>query len=548
MSVGAAIERLAIIGFMGSVGERAEFLRHRASRIRTLQRYCMLCFALFILPSPDLAQINHVEVAARFLSQGDMAQAEAEARQALRNTSTRALALATLGTIRLEEGRYGESTSFFNQALALNPHLVGARTSLGNAYALQGKPDLARKSFQEVLRVDPGNFNARFDLAKIEASTNHFRQSLDAAGPILPQLSQSDEGIVLVATDYGALEKREELKKLVANWQQIAAPSDEASLEFGNVLLTYGMPEEARNVFEAAEIRIAAHPSPATTLSLGKGYMSLGVLDRAEQNFQLALTLAPTCVLCELSLAEIAEKQGNSEKALSHLIAAKKIDSENPEILFEFGKVCLQRNLVNDALPALAKAVALKPEQDSYVYVLGSANVAKGDLPKAAALFAGLLRKRPRDAVLNYSLGAVYYLQGRYAEAESALKASLLAEPDQVAASYYLGLTYDALAQDDLAIPIFRDLLKSHSDHVPSYVKLGSILLRQHHYEEAEQNLERAVSLDPSSVEGHYQLGLLLRRLGKAEESDKHLTESRRLESARNAQTDLRLQLLLPDR
>src|SRR5205807_5270362 len=98
-------------------------------------------------------QLNHIETATRLLSEGKLPQAESEARQALKSPGTRALGLAMLGTISLQEGKSKESTRFLVQALALNPGLVGARTSLGNAYFLQGESDLARKSFEEVLRI-----------------------------------------------------------------------------------------------------------------------------------------------------------------------------------------------------------------------------------------------------------------------------------------------------------------------------------------------------------------------------------------------------------
>src|SRR5437870_13587831 len=172
---------------MRSFGERAEFLRHRACRAGLALCWYKLCLALLIFPIVAVAQLNHIEMAARLLSQGQMDQAETEARQALGNPPTRALALAMLGTIRLQEGKYKESTSFLTQALALNPHLVGARTSLGNAYLLQGKSHLAQKSFLEALRLDPGNLNARFDLAKVEAFLQNYQKSQDIAEPIVPQ-------------------------------------------------------------------------------------------------------------------------------------------------------------------------------------------------------------------------------------------------------------------------------------------------------------------------------------------------------------------------
>src|SRR5436309_14410973 len=138
--------------------------------------------------------------------------------------------MSLLRTIRLEEGKYKESTSFLTQALALNPHLVGARTSLGNAYLLQGKPDLARRSFQQAVRLDPGNFNARFELAKVDASLHNYRRSLEVAGPIIAQLSESDDGILLLATHNGSLGEKEDIRGRVRNWQQLPAASDETSL------------------------------------------------------------------------------------------------------------------------------------------------------------------------------------------------------------------------------------------------------------------------------------------------------------------------------
>jgi tetratricopeptide (TPR) repeat protein len=493
------------------------------------------------------AQTSHIETAAQLLSSGDTVQAEAEARKAMQSPSTRAIALAMLGTIRLQQGKTEESTKFLVQALALNPKLVGARTTLGNAYAFSNKPDLAAKCFREVLKIDPGNFDARFDLFKLEASRRNFQQSLDLAVPIMSQLLESDEAIVVLASDYGALGKKRELADLVAHWQKVPQPDDQVALDFGSTLLVNGMNTEATKVFQDEEARLGPHPSLPLALKLGNALLSLGLLDEAEKNAQLALSLAPDCVACYQTLAQVADRQDNSEKALAYLVAAKKLTPEDPEVLFEFGKVCLERNLIDDALPALTKAVERDPDNDSYVYVLGSANVAKGQLPDALALFHLLLQKHPHDPVLTYATGAVYYLQGKYSEAEASLKESLAAQPNQVAASYYLGLTYDAIGDDERAIPVFRELLKSNPKHAPSYVKLGGILLRAHQYEDAQQNLERAVSLDPDSVEAHYQLGLLLKRLGKPAESESEFAESRKLEEAQRAQKDVRLRLLLPD-
>src|SRR5438105_3985261 len=81
---------------------------------------------------------------------------------ALHRPATRPLALAMLGTIRLQQGNTAASVKLLEQALALNPKLVGARTTLGNAYAFSGNAELAAKCFRQVLKLDPSNFDARY--------------------------------------------------------------------------------------------------------------------------------------------------------------------------------------------------------------------------------------------------------------------------------------------------------------------------------------------------------------------------------------------------
>src|SRR5215469_316333 len=510
-------------------------------RVLTLQVVCLT----FLLPA--LAQVNHVESAARLMSEGQLAAAEGEARLALKTPSTRALALSMLGTIRLQQSKFPESEDLLNQALALNPNLVGARTTLGEALVIEGKPEDARKAFQEALNRDPRSFNARFDLAKLESSAHNFQKSLQVASPIISELTQSEEGLLLLATDYGAMGKRTELDALPEKWQNLPAPSASESIDFAGVLAMHGAPEEAKDILADTETRLAAHPTAEGALKLSQANLSLGELDRAERNSLLALSLDSNCTACYMTLANIAERQGITEKALSYLVQAKRREPDNPEVLFEFGKVCLLRNLLDDALPALEKAVELEPDRDQYVYVLASANVGNRNLPKAAALIGRLLGKHPQDAHLNYAMGAVYYLEANYSKAEASLKASLALQPDQVAAAYYLALTYDALSEDDKAVGLLHDITRKHQDHAPSLLELGTILSREGQYTEAENDLKRAVSLEPDSAGAHYRLGVVLRQLGKTTESEQEFAQSRKAHDEQESQSHIHLRLLLPE-
>lgn len=502
------------------------------------------CVTLLLIPSAAFSQLEHIQAAGRLLDEGKLPEAEAEAQQALNDANTRPLGLAMLGTIRLQQNKFAESEHFLTEALRLNPGLIGARLTLGDAYAMQNRLGDARKTFQEALEKAPSNFDARFHLAKVESSLSNFPRSLEIAKPIELKLKGTDDGLLLLATDYGALGKKEDLIGLFEAWQHLSAPSDAVAVDFGSVLANAGLQDQAKEVFTKAEENIISQASAPVVFKLAQGYFAIGSLDRAEEYFALALRLDPGCSDCDLGLGQIAEKNGGDEKALSYLIAAKKLDPENPAILFEFGKICLRHDLLKDAIPALKKAAELRPDRDDYVYELASADVGQGNLTEAESLLMRLLKKHENDASLLYALGTVYYLEAKFGNAQSLLTHSLAIHPDQPAALYYLGLTYDTSGDDTKAVAIFQDLLKRHPDHGLAHVKLGTILVREHKYDEARQNLEKAISLLPDSGEAHYQLGVVLKRTGNDAESEREFAEARKLESERPR---VRMQLLLPN-
>jgi cellulose synthase operon protein C len=522
-------------------GELFELYVHA---VRGLPFRLAFCVILLLMPYTAFSQVEHIQSAARFLDEGQPEKAEREAQQALSDPRTRPLALSMLGTIRLQQNKYEESERFLRQALRLNPGLVGARLTLGDAYLLQNRLAEARTNFQEALTRDPSNFDARFHLAKVESSLSNFQRSLDLAKPIEPKLRGSDDGILLFATDYAGLGKRQELNALCEDWQRLPERSPEVALDFGLVLANFGLLDKAKPMFDEVDSASAVQSSAPILLKLAQAYFSVNSVDRAEKDFTLALSLDSGCVACNLGLAQIAEKQGNPEKALAYLIQAKKTDPENPTIVFEFGKVCLEQDLLKDAMPALKKAVELQPDREDYVYELASADVGQGNLTDAESLLTRLLRKHPQDPGIIYAMGAVYYLEGKFADAKSFLKHSLEIRADQIGASYYLGLTYDTSGDDEQAVVVFQDLLKRHPDYGLGYVKLGTILLREHKYEEARQNLEKAIALLPASGEAHYQLAVLFKRTGNTAESENQFAEARKLESER---TQVRFQLLLPN-
>lgn len=191
-------------------------------------------------------------------------------------------------------------------------------------------------------------------------------------------------------------------------------------------------------------------------------------------------------------------------------------------------------------------------------YLLGEEIQAEQHLLRAIGI-------NPKDSEARYALGRIYYQQSRYPEAVEQLSKVTEIDPANHKAWDNLGLCYDALQQDADALRAFfraLDLVKDrHPGYDWAYANLADFFLRRNEHEKAFQLaaeaaqrnpasarnffltgkalsklgkedlslrwLEQAVKLDPEYTEALYLLAQTYRKLGRAEEANKTLSQFR---------------------
>jgi tetratricopeptide (TPR) repeat protein len=505
----------------------------------------MLFLFFFLFPTAEVLRADSrdaLERAASLVQQGHLEEADRQARLALSDPETRAVACSVLGTIRFQQKRLAESANFLNEAIRLNPHLLGAHLSLAQVYRLQGKQELALGLYRRILVLEPLNAAARLALAHSETEKGNYRRSLDLANPALSVLKQSPDGLFVVATDFLQLGDRAAAAALAKDWTRLAGTPAAWSVKFALMLAQGGVVPEAIDILE--HVKHTSPPSYELAFNLAGVYLLKKDFSRALEYYDQALSLNPQAIPALEQAAAIAERQGELEHALSYWIRAKKIAPNDPLILFGFGRVCLKMDLLEDAEPPLTKAASLKPDDPSYQYTLAAAKVGKHQFQAAQSLLEAILRKNPDDAQIQYALGSVSYLEGQLTDAAVHLRESVRLQPEQLASYYYLALIVRDQGNEPAAIQMLEELLRRFPDHAPSCEVLGSLLMSAQRYSEAENYLEKAVRLNPQSVKANYQLGLLQARMGKKDEADKWLKVA---ESLRKDEATSRLQLRLLD-
>jgi tetratricopeptide (TPR) repeat protein len=512
-----------------------------------------LAAAVFLLlcsvPSPADAfgaqAREALQRAAVLAQEGRLQEADQQAQVALSDPETRAAACSVLGAIRLQQNRLREGAEMLQEAIRLEPRLVGAHLSLAQVYTLQGKVELALPLLRRVLELDPSNAAARMALARSETEKGNYRRSLELALPALAAFKQSPEGMLILAADYLKTGDRSSAAALVEGSRRLPDATSAWAVSFAQLLVKEGLVADGIAVLERA--RTADPSSYELAFALGGAYIVKGDPGRSLEAYDRALALRPASVTALRQAAAVAERQGELERSLSYWMRAKKVATDDPEVLLGFGRVCLRMDLLDDAEAALTIAARLRPGEPTYQYTLAVAKVGKRQYEAAQGLLEPLVQKKPDDAQLQYALGSVLYLQGKLAEAAARLRESLRLEPEQLASHYYLALVDRDQGHDAEAIQGLEELLRRHPDHASSCEALGGLLMNGGRYAEAERLLRRATSLNPKSVKANYQLGLLLARTGRREEADKQLAMAKSLREEDDTTSRLQLRLLDPD-
>ena len=181
------------------------------------------------------------------------------------------------------------------------------------------------------------------------------------------------------------------------------------------------------------------------------------------------------------------------------------------------------------------------------------AALARGDLPRAEALYRKALEGEPDNPTFHLSLGYALLGQKKIEEALQAARRALDIAPDYADAAWWLGLNLEGLGrhveaaqaldqgltyhpahtnllctrasvhasldQFDAAASCYQNALAQQPDHFPTLSGLGMLKLKQNDVPHAVELLRRAVDLQPYSGPALTLLGTALQAAGQGDEA-----------------------------
>jgi tetratricopeptide (TPR) repeat protein len=426
-------------------------------------------FAVLVTSSDAAAQVDNLlkqlEHAAALIADNRTADAERELSSILKVAPNEPAALNLLGTIRAKQGRLREAENLFLRAARGDKKYIGPHMNLAYLYTLMGQPKNTISELKEVLFLDPKNAEALDRLARL----------LLAQGEI-------DEGIK-------AIEQAEQSQPL----------------------------------------------SLTLLVLLGDAYLKKGNAAKAEARYQLALEQQIEDTDAVLGLAQVSQFKGDANTASLYLARARKMVATSPDTLYRFALVAWGAGLYEEANGTLLAAIKLNPNDPAYFLALGTTWLKKPDLVEAEQAFRRALQLQPDNPKAQMYLGYTLLEQKKYPEAREWLEKSVQKDKSVPETFYYLGQIAQEQNEDERAIEFFEQALALVSSYSFAHAGLGASYLRLKNYPLAQQELELSVKLNPNDAKAHYNLAMLFARLKNQQRAQEEMQIVEKLKNAGKA-------------
>lgn len=493
-------------------------------------RVAVLTIALPLLCSFGLCQVNQEKAAAysdkglQLAQAGDLPGAESELRRALTLAPRDSELLTNLGTVLAMEKKLKESTEMFDKALALAPGNLTARRYLAaSLWQLHRYPE-ARRNLEQILNRKPDDAASRLLLGMVAENTKDYATAARMLSSVPDEVRKQPESVAALARSYYHLGAKGAARDTLAELQNHPAGTRAVLLgtqiademaDYDTALqlllpMTSRYPDQPDWGYRVATVQYHAQrfaESEQTLLRLiaagnGNGqifnllgwcYQKQGRSEQAIHAFEDGVGHEPGEETNYLDLEEALVAEGRLAAALEVAKRATDALANSPRAFLMRGSLEMKASQFSNAVASYRRARQLDPSAGDALLGLADAEFSADMRKEAHTSFEAGIQQFPKDArfPLHYAL-------------------VLLKEAE----------TGDSTGERP-AEELLQSALKLDPSSVEAHCRLGELALKKGHTNQALYAYQRAAKLDPRSAKAHFGLSRVYRRLGRVEEASR---------------------------
>ena len=443
-----------------------------------------------------------------------------------------------------------------------------------------GQLELASQIYTTILRVQPENPDANYNLGLLAVRANklekalpfletalenntdnvfHWISYIDAlleAGRMEVAQAVFDQAKINGAEGEGFDKLEKKLKDTQGKQVEASSTNLEAKQQLPNILDSISLnqaiklatnkvqesnPEEARLIYQDILYKFPknkrAHDGIKNlTGKPAKNSIKVQELPQDQQQslidlynqgqFQQVLKQAEALVYKFPSSASLFNIQGAVLRSLGQLdlslAAFKKAINIKPDYAEPYkiiGVILREQGKLEEAVEAYRKAIDIKPDYVEVFFNMGNALREQGKLDEAIEACNKALAIRPDYAEAYCNIGNTLRVQGKLDEAIKAYIQSVSIKPDCVEAYHNMGVVLKDQGKLDEAIKACKKALLLKPDYAEAYSNLGIALADQGKLEEATKAYKKSLAIKPDYAEAYNNMAIALKDQGKLEEA-----------------------------
>ena len=241
---------------------------------------------------------------------------------------------------------------------------------------------------------------------------------------------------------------------------------------------------------------------------LGYAYATQGRIDttqttvlfeKAANEFERTLLLAPSLSLAYFSLGAIYQEQNKLELAAQEMKACLKLDPKYFPAHYRLGEIYLQQDNPEAALESFQAVQKINSKWARPYYGIGLAYVRQGNDNAAREAFEEAIHRDPKFALAYFKLGQVLAKEGFFDDAWEEYETGKKYQSYTAEDLYELGTIFVETGNQEGAIDIFRRIIDGiDPTHTAALLQLGEIYFATGEIEIATKHYKEAIEADTS--------------------------------------------------
>ncbi|ATC63637.1 hypothetical protein CMV30_06555 [Nibricoccus aquaticus] len=335
--------------------------------------------------------------------------------------------LVNLGNLHAKKHDYPRALAAFQQAAAIAPDDLGARTGIASSLAELNQPAEAIAILRRALEIKPDFHEAHYNLGKILLEQNDVEGALTHLSRALELKPSSTDSRYNLGNALLAARRPADAATRFREVLALDPDAIDARNNLGNALVATGHIPEAIAEYHLVLEKSPAHPR--TLINLGRAFAMTGRTDEALRHFEQAASSGPDLPEAHANLAIALLAASRPADAVPHFETALRLGLHDPALRLNLGNALALSGRTDEALLRYRALVSDFPNYADALSRLALTLLQTGRPADAIPLYQDLLKLTPDSPEAFNNLGIASAQIGRMADARACFEQAIKLAP-----------------------------------------------------------------------------------------------------------------------